>query len=163
MTTPPDSGVGNGGRSRRRLGPRGLVGGVLACPMIASVAGWSTGVFSSSGTPGALVIKPAVVPDFPAPPSGALVLAAEDGTSALGLAVTPGKGRIAVQASVIAALNTAGLPGLAVRFRVDTGQQVVTARGVAGGAGCYRAAVASGWPKSVAVVIAGHRPQSVRF
>jgi hypothetical protein len=125
--------------------------------------GWAAGVFSPTGTPAALVIKPAVVPHFPAPPAGAVVLATEDGTNALGLAVTPGKGRVAVQASVIAALNTAGVPGLAVRFHVDTGHKVVTARGMACGAGCYRAAVTSGWPKSVVVVIAGHRPESVSF
>jgi len=164
MTTLPDSGVGDGGRSRTLSGRRVALGAAaLAVLGVAIVAAWATGVFSPSGTPGALVIKPAVVAPFPAPPPGAIVLAAEDGANALGLAVTSGSGRIAVQASVIATLNTVGVRGLAVRFRVDTGKTVVTARGSACGAGCYRADVASGWPSSVTVVIAGHRPASVSF
>jgi hypothetical protein len=164
MTMRPDSGVGDGGRFHRLATRRLAVGAAVPAVLVVVIVGaWAAGVFSSSGTSPALVIKPAVVPSFPAPPPGAVVLAAEDGTNALGLAVTPGTRRIAVQASVIAALNTTGVPGLDLRFRIDTGQKVVTGRGVACGAGCYRADIASGWPKSVAVVIAGHRPQSLSF
>ena len=142
-----------------------IAAAVLIGLVVATVLAGVSGVFSSGPpvNPLAALSVPARQAAFPDPPPGAVVLGAQDGLNALGLAVVPGTRTVALQASVISAQSTVGVPGLAVGFRVDTGGRVVTARGLPCGAGCYRAVVASGWPRRVAVVIAGHRPQSLSF
>jgi hypothetical protein len=129
---------------------------------LAVAAAWLAGVFASGGSD-ALVIRPAVVAPFPVPPVGAVVLAAQDGVNALGLGVLRRNGKTVVQASVVSAQDTVGVSGLAVRFRIRSDRRLAVVRGSACGAGCYHASVSSGWPTSIAVVIAGHRPASTSF
>jgi hypothetical protein len=97
-------------------------------------------------------------PSFPAPPSGAVVFAREDGANALALAVGPN----AVQASVVGPEGT-GVSGLPLSFAVTapTGQ-VVRAEGTPCGPGCYSADVATATPSRVTVAV-GRGAEQRRF
>jgi hypothetical protein len=164
MTTLPEP--DQEGRRRSVRGRRlTIAAAVLIGLVVATILAGVSGVFSSGPPvdPLAALSVPARQAAFPDPPPGAVVLGAQDGLNALGLAVVPAKRTISLQASVISAQSTVGVSGLAVGFRVDTGGRLVTARGLPCGAGCYRAVVASGWPRHVVVVIAGRRPRSLSF
>jgi hypothetical protein len=94
---------------------------------------------SGSGTPAPLSVQPAVQ-RFPNPPAGALVLAREDGSDALALAVVPRAKGVALQVSDVDE-NGAGATGLHVSFGVKSGNETRTAAAAVCGPGCYRAAV----------------------
>jgi hypothetical protein len=92
---------------------------------------------------------------FPAPPRDAVVLAGEDGKWAVGLALRPSGGAIALQASVVSPEGR-GVSGLRTRFAVTTSRGVSVLAGARCGDGCYRASARIGAPpKQVAVTIAG--------
>lgn len=77
-------------------------------------------------------------PGFPSPPYGAIVLAREAGSRALGLAVVPGKPRALVRVSVISPAGP-GAAGLDVSVRFGGGPAASLSPC---GAGCYQADVA---------------------
>ena len=88
---------------------------------------------------------------FPAPPRSAVVFTHQDVGTVLALAVTPGSGRLQLQASVLGPTGR-GTSGLHISF--SSGGR--SARGVACGAGCYRAALpVAGQPKTVGVTVRG--------
>jgi len=102
-------------------------------------------------------------PVFPAPPSGAVVFAREDGLDALGLAVVPGRGKAGLEASIVGRQGS-GVERLAVRFQVvGVDGRSSTAAATACGPGCYRAAVAVARPTSVAVIIGRRSPRRLVF
>ena len=72
-------------------------------------------------------------PGFPSPPPGALVLAREAGTSALGLAIVPGAARSLVRVSV---LGGDGSPAAGLDVSLAAGG--TTTKLPACGAGCYQ-------------------------
>ncbi len=78
-------------------------------------------------------------PGFPSPPPGALVLAREAGTSALGLAIVPGGARSLVRVSV---LGGDGSPVSGLDVSIASGEATTTLS--ACGAGCYQSRVSTG-------------------
>jgi hypothetical protein len=109
---------------------------------------------ASAQTPAASASSTPVAPPrrFPAPPSGAVVFAREDGPNALALAVTTSF----VQVSVVGQQRT-GVSGLAVTVNRE--------RTTACGAGCYRAPVSTARELDVRVGAARWRitvPPAVR-
>lgn len=89
-------------------------------------------------------------PAFPAPPAGALVLAREAGTRALGLAIVPGKPSSLVRVSVLSGEGP-GARGLAVSILAG-GQTVLLP---ACGAGCYQSEVPTARLSGKVVVMLG--------
>ena len=77
-------------------------------------------------------------PGFPSPPPGALVLAREAGTSALGLAIVPGAAQSLVRVSV---LGGDGSPASGLDVALTAGKS--TTKLPACAAGCYQAEVAT--------------------
>jgi hypothetical protein len=103
-------------------------------------------------------------PSFPAPPSGAVVFAREDGANALALAVSPstGGGGLSLRSSVVGPEGT-GVSGLPLGFAVTTATgQVVRAEAEPCGSGCYSAAAETGAPRGVTVTV-GRGAQQRRF
>jgi hypothetical protein len=77
-------------------------------------------------------------PGFPSPPPGALVLAREAGTSALGLAIVPGAARSLVRVSV---MSGGGSPAAGLDVSLQAGG--TTMRLPACGPGCYQSYTAT--------------------
>jgi hypothetical protein len=103
-------------------------------------------------------------PSFPAPPSGAVVFAREDGENALALAVSrSADGRSSsLQSSVVGPQGT-GVSGLPVGFTVTTPTgQVARAGGTPCGPGCYSAVADTGAPRRVTVAV-GRGAEQRRF
>jgi hypothetical protein len=92
---------------------------------------------TESATPGGRIPTP-TAPGFPSPPPGAVVLAREAGSRALGLAIVPAAGSSLVRVSVLDAAG-GGEADLAVALVAEG----VTTPLPACGAGCYQAEVAS--------------------
>jgi hypothetical protein len=116
------------------------VGAIAVVAVVAVVAIVSSGGGSRSALTPPITVAPAVK-RYPSPPSGAFVLAREDGTNVLALAVSAQAGRVALQASEINQ-NGAGAPGLHVSFDISSKARTAHSDAVACGPGCYRAAVA---------------------
>jgi hypothetical protein len=108
---------------------------------------------------GSQVVPPgAVVSGYPVPPPGSVVLGGEAGQIALGLAVSPGRGKIGLQASVVG-MQGPGVKGLSVRFEVHgSSGQKATVAGTGCGTGCYRTAVGIRRPLRVVVHLSGEKP-----
>ena len=104
-----------------------------APPSVPAVATPPTGQTGPGGR-----IPTPLSPGFPSPPAGAVVLAREAGSRALGLAVVPGSRVSLVRASVLAP-DGGGEAGLAVSLRAGG----TTTSLPACGPGCYQAEVAS--------------------
>jgi hypothetical protein len=83
---------------------------------------------------------PAAVSRFPAPPAGAFVLARQDDTDVLALAVLQQPSGVALQVSDVTQ-NGTGATGLRVSFAVSSKGGTVTRNAAVCGAGCYRANV----------------------
>jgi hypothetical protein len=83
---------------------------------------------------------PAAVSRFPVPPAGAFVLARQDDTDVLALAVLPQAAGVALQVSDVTQ-NGTGATGLRVSFGVSSKGGTVTRDASTCGAGCYRANV----------------------
>jgi hypothetical protein len=90
-------------------------------------------------------------PGFPAPPPGALVLAREAGSDALGLAIVPGAPRSLVRVSVVGPAG-AGVSGLDVAIGLG-GRAPVRLSGC--GAGCYQAELATNGARQASVSFSG--------
>jgi hypothetical protein len=107
------------------------------------------------------VVEPAPVttrPAFPAPPAGAIVFSREAGQNALALALSPRRGAVVAQASMVGP-DGAGISGVPTTFAV----QGVKATGSACGAGCYRARLpVRGRPRSVELAAEGEVATSWR-
>jgi hypothetical protein len=131
-------------------------------PTQPSPAGSATARGSTSATAATNSRSSSSASTFPAPPPGAVVLGAEDGANALGLAAVPRRGSTLLQASVISSTAVAGLAHLDVRFQVG-GSRGATVAAASCGAGCYRATVAVPRPRVVSVLIEGHSPGRVTF
>src|SRR5579871_4437110 len=98
MTTLPEpdqDGTGRSGRARRLTAAAAVLTGLVA----ATAAIWASGVLSSGAPadPLAALSVPARQAAFPDPPPGAVVLGAQDGVNALGLAIVPGVGTIRLE------------------------------------------------------------------
>jgi hypothetical protein len=132
-------------------------------PITPTAATTSTAAATTPTTPAPV----ATTSGFPAPPSGATVLAAQAGQDALGLAVTPAGKGVSLQASVVGYPKgvSGGISGLSVRFEVEgsDGTSVTTANAAACGAGCYRTSALVAHPAKVTVILAGHSPSKVAF
>jgi hypothetical protein len=74
------------------------------------------------------------------PPPGAIVFGAPAGRNAVWFSARPGSAGIRLRASVVNGSGD-GVGGLQVRFAVDVGTGLHTARGLSCGRGCYRAQV----------------------
>jgi hypothetical protein len=94
--------------------------------------------------------KPAALRRFPAPPPSAVVFTRQDVGTVLAFAVTPGRGVLRLQASVLGPTGR-GTSGLRVSF--TSGGR--SAAGVACGAGCYRASLPIAHPRTVGMIVAG--------
>ena len=137
-----------------------VVGVVLVHGLPAITSSGSTSLGGSTAPAVTPALAPPTAAGFPVPPRGAVVLGAEAGRKVLGLAIVPGHGKIALQASVVG-IQGSGLKGLAVRFDVTgTSGQKATASATPCGAGCYRASVNIRRPRSVDVRLSGERPVS---
>jgi hypothetical protein len=127
----------------------------------------TTASTASAATPTTTPKPVATTAGFPAPPSGATVLAAQAGQDGVGLAVSPAGDGVSLQASVVGYPKgvSGGISGLSVRFQVASagGTSVTTADAVACGAGCYRSSAAVAHPAKVTVILAGHSPSKVAF
>jgi hypothetical protein len=104
------------------------------------------------------------VPGFPAPPSGAVVLAQQAGEDALGLAVKPAGKGVLLQASIVKPFPKPP-PPKTVRFEVTAanGRTTTTAAATPCGAGCWRATSPVARPRHVTVVLEPHTPSRVGF
>jgi hypothetical protein len=100
---------------------------------------------------------------FPTPPPGSVVLAKQFGGDALGLAVRPAGSGIGLQASLVKLTTSAGKP-VPTRFvvRAADGRTVVAAATPCGN-GCYRATAPVAKPRTVTVVMTGHKPSRASF
>jgi hypothetical protein len=101
-----------------------------------SVSGTTTAPAATTTTVAGGQIATPTTPGFPAPPPGALVLAREAGTRALGLAIVPGKPDSLVRVSVLSGQGP-GESGLDVSLLAG-GQTILLP---ACGAGCYQSQV----------------------
>jgi hypothetical protein len=115
--------------------------GVLTA-IVAGAALLLTSGGSSSGLKTSAVAPPTVVPRFPRPPAGAYVVARQDGSDALALAVAVRHEGVVLQVSDVTQ-NNVGSRGLKVTFEVRSQTGTATKQAVACGPGCYRAALAS--------------------
>lgn len=93
---------------------------------------------------------------FPVPPKGAVVFGGEAGQIAVGLAVSPERGSIGLQASVIG-MHGPAVAGVSFAVHGALGQDA-TAAGRPCGAGCYRATVGVKRPLRVVVSLTGEKP-----
>ncbi len=135
-----------------------LLHGLPPITATASTTATTSPVTTTTATP--------VATGFPAPPQGAVVLAARAGEDALGLAVTPGSGTVGLQASVVGYPKgiSGGISGLAVRFQVKSRDGAsVSADAVSCGAGCYRATAAVAKPAKVTVILSRHSQSHIPF
>jgi hypothetical protein len=134
-------------RHRRALGLE-----LLAIAVAIGCVAYFT-VASSSSAPSVERFLPATLGDQP---SGAVVLAREDGGLAVGLAVAPRGGRLLLVATVFGQTGT-GAAGLHTAFEVGTSTgQTLRATGSPCTAGCYEAVVSgSGRPLRAAVSLRG--------
>ena len=166
---PESLGVGSGAYVRLLAallalgaGAAAVIFGVLlvrGLPAIASSPSISAPGSSAPAAPAPAPAK-ATSAEFPAPPRGAVVIGAAAGEKVLALAVVPGRGKIALQASVLDGQGQ-GVKGLAVRFDVAgaSGRKTTTSATPCGN-GCYRAAVGVARPRHVEVRLSGERPVS---
>ena len=107
---------------------------------------------SGSGTQAPLTVPPAVQ-RFPNPPAGAFVVAREDATDALALAVVNRSSGLGLQVSDVDQ-NGDGATGLHVSLGVVSKGRTATKTAIACGPGCYRADVAlSSRPTAVHVKV----------
>lgn len=91
---------------------------------------------------------------FPAPPSGAVVFARQDGARVLALGVVPESAGVRVQISVVGPQGN-GVPDLDVSFSVRHDEGLESATGEPCGPGCYSARVDVPAPRAVSVSVAG--------
>ena len=127
---------------------------VFVISLIQKLPPIATPASSSAGAPPVTTTAPAPTSGFPTPPAGSVVLGAEEGTNALGLAVLPQSGGILLQASVVGTQGN-GLRGLSVRFHVR-GSSNATVAGTPCGPGCYRANAPVARPAAVTVSVGAH-------
>jgi hypothetical protein len=113
------------------------VAGVLAIAVVVALAVSGGGSTPALAPPASV---PAAVSRFPAPPAGAFVLARQDDTDVLALAVLPQAPGVALQVSDVTQDGT-GATGLRVSFAVSSKGGTVSRNATACGAGCYRATV----------------------
>jgi hypothetical protein len=131
---------------------------IIAGSLLAALVGLVVVLATRSSGVGALRAPP-TVPTTPnnggqplLPPHGALTLAAQDGSTAVAVAVQPAS----VTTTVIGADGN-GVKGLDVRVRADGG---AAAPSSPCGSGCYRAALSAAHARSLDVSLGGHH---VRF
>jgi hypothetical protein len=123
----------------------------VASPTTSSQPATAATTTTSSAVPSA----PTTVSAFPTPPRGSVVYGAEAGSNAVGLAVSPRKNGVGLQASVVG-IQGNGVRGLPVRFEVR-GPTNATVAGKACGPGCYRATAPVSRPREVTLVVGPHR------
>jgi hypothetical protein len=115
---------------------------VVAVALIAVVAGAALLLTRSGSSSGlkASVVAPAAVQRFPKPPPGAFVVARQDRSDALALAVVLRHEGVVLQVSDITQ-DGVGARGLKVAFDVRSKTGTASKQAVGCGAGCYRAAL----------------------
>jgi hypothetical protein len=140
---------------------------VLLLHGLAPITPTATTATTASTAAAATPTPVATTSGFPAPPAGAIVLAARAGEDALGLAVTPTAGGVDLQASLVGYPKgvSGGISGLTVRFEVSRWNKtlVTTGDAVPCGAGCYRSSAPVPQPEAVTVILVGHKPSEVGF
>jgi len=126
------------------LGGLAIVGVLVAARSSSSTA---TATFGTTTPP------PGTETEFPAPPSGSMVFARNDGADALALALRPEGRRLGLQASVVGGEGS-GERGDSVTFSVSRRGGTVHVSAVPCGAGCYRAHAPMGSaPRAVTVKV----------
>src|SRR6266540_4360141 len=126
------------------LGGLAIVGVFVAARSSSSI---TTATLGTTPPPGAET-------EFPAPPSGSVVFARNDGADALALALRPEGRRLGLQASVVGA-DGSGERGDSITFSMSQPVGSVHVSAVACGAGCYRASVPlRSAPRAVTVKVA---------
>jgi len=130
----------------------GVAGVVIVAVLLGRTPGPVSTAPARAASPGQPVStsRPVASRRFPAPPASAVVFTRQDGGTVLALAVTPGPGRLGLQASVLGPTGR-GTSGLRVSF--ESGGR--SAAGAACGTGCYRASLPAVRPRAVGVVVAG--------
>ena len=119
---------------------------------VSAAAGASGPAATPASLTGGAIATPAQ-PGFPSPPPGALVLAREAGSDALGLAIQSGTSSSLVRVSVVGPSGS-GAAGLRVAVAFGNG---ALARLAACGAGCYQAELPTGGARSATVSIGQRR------